>query len=128
MIYILTIIHSKHFSILIGFDLHNHLVDLIQDIRHLCTLFMIDGITATSRGISGGKQVIKVANTSNHRRVCLFSQKRNDTLGLAKCTVRVSTCFTSSLLAGVRRSTVATASKKVTMITSTYNLPLSSLI
>ena len=48
---------------MIGFDLHNHLVDLIQDIHHLCTLSMIDRITATSGGISGGKQMIKFANT-----------------------------------------------------------------
>ena len=71
--------------------------------------------------------MIKFANTSNRRQVCLFSQKRNDNLGLAKCTVR-SICFPSFLLAGVRTSTVATASKKVTMVTSTHNLPLSSLI
>ena len=32
-----------------------------------------------------------------------------------------------SLLLSVTKSTVATASKKVTMITSTHNLPLSSL-
>jgi len=29
-----------------------------------------------SRGISGGKQVIKFANTSNRGRVCLFSQNK----------------------------------------------------
>ena len=31
-----------------------------------------------SRGISGGKQVIKFANTSNQGRVCLFYQKQDD--------------------------------------------------
>ena len=72
--------------------------------------------------------MIKFANTSNRRRVCLFSQKRNDNLGLAKCTVRISICFPSFLIAGVRTSTVAIASKKVTMVTSTHNLLLSSLI
>ena len=72
--------------------------------------------------------MIKFANTSNRGQVCLFSQKRNDNLGLAKCTVRISICFPSFLLTGVRTSTVATASKKVTMVTSTHNLPLSSLI
>ena len=41
---------------LIGFDLHNHLADLIQDISHLYTLFRIDGIKATSGGISGGNK------------------------------------------------------------------------
>ena len=62
---------------LIGFDLHNHLADLIQDIGHLYTLFRIDGIKATSGGISRDKQVIKFCNTSNRRRVCIFS--RNET-------------------------------------------------
>ena len=32
-------------------------IDLIHNIRHLCTRFMIAGIKAMSRGISGGKQV-----------------------------------------------------------------------
>ena len=41
---------------LIGFDLHNHLADLIQDIRHLCSHFMIYGIKATSGGIPGGNK------------------------------------------------------------------------
>ena len=30
-----------------------------------------------ARGISGGKQVIKIADTSNHGRVCLFSQNES---------------------------------------------------
>ena len=47
----------------------------------------------------------KFASTSNGVRVCLFSQ--NET----KCTVRVSTGFTSLLLA-VRTSTFVTACKK----------------
>ena len=42
---------------------------------HLCKRFRIDGIKAMSRGISGGKQVIKFANTSNHNGVCLSYQK-----------------------------------------------------
>ena len=66
------------------------IIDLIHVTRHLCTRFRI----AMSRDISGGKQVIKFANTSNRGRVCLFS---------------------------------LTASKKVTMMISTQNLPLSSL-
>ena len=40
--------------------------DLVHDTRHLFTRSRIDGIKAMySRGISGGKQVIKFANTSN---------------------------------------------------------------
>ena len=66
-----------------------------------------------SRGLSGGKQVIKFANTSNRGRVCLFKNI------LQKCTVRASTSFKSSLLA-VRASTVAAASKRKKMIASTY--------
>ena len=46
---------------------------------------------------------------------------------VAKGTFRVSTRSTSLLLAG-RTSTVATASKEVTMFTSTHNLSLSSLL
>ena len=49
-------------------------IDLIHDTRYLCTRFRMDGIKAMSRGISGGKQVIKFANTSSNCRVCLFSQ------------------------------------------------------
>ena len=54
--------------------------------------FNIDAIKkkkSISRGISGAKQVIKLANTSNGGRVSLCSQK--DT---TKCTVRLSTSFT----------------------------------
>ena len=36
----------------------------------------IDGITAMSRGISGGKQVIKSANTRNHDRICFNLDNR----------------------------------------------------
>ena len=49
-------IHHWSGPFLIGFDLHNHLADLIHDTRHLCTLFMIDGIKATSGGISRGNK------------------------------------------------------------------------
>ena len=48
-------------------------IDFINDTRHLCTRFRADGIKAMSRCISGGKEVIKFTNTSNHGRVCLFS-------------------------------------------------------
>ena len=34
----------------------------------------VNGIEAMSRGISGGKQVIKCASTGNRGRVCLFSR------------------------------------------------------
>ena len=58
---------------------------------------------------------------------CVYSLKTKLWFnGHAKCTVWVSTKLTSLLLA-VRTSTVATVSKKVKMITSTHNLPLSSL-
>ena len=41
-------------------------IDLVHDTCHLFTRSRIDGIKAMcSRGISGGKQVIKFANTSN---------------------------------------------------------------
>ena len=69
--------------------------------------------------------MIKFCNTSNRG---LFSlSERDDDFSLAKCTLRVSTSSTS-LLSALRTLAVATASKRVTMITSTYNLPqLSSL-
>ena len=50
-----------------------HRIDLIDDTRHLFTRFRIDGRKAMSRGISGGKQKIKFANTRNRGRLCLFS-------------------------------------------------------
>ena len=40
-------------------------IDLIHNARHLCTRSRIDGIKAMLRGISGGKQVITFANTSD---------------------------------------------------------------
>ena len=36
--------------------------------------FRINGISAITSDISGGKQAMKFGNTSNHRRVCLFHQ------------------------------------------------------
>ena len=63
--------------------------------------------------------MIKFCNTSNRG---LFSlSERDDDFSLAKCTLRVSTSSTS-LLSALRTSAVATASKRVTMITSTHNL------
>ena len=79
-----------------------------------------------SRGISGGKQVIKFTNTSNRGRVCLFYQTRRRFHNHAKCIHRVLARFTP-LLFTMRTSTVATAYNKVTMITSTHILTLSSL-
>ena len=38
----------------------------------------MDGILAMSRGTSGGKQVIKFANTSNPGRVYLILSKQDD--------------------------------------------------
>ena len=35
-----------------------------------------------SRGLSGGKQVMTFANTSNPNRICLFSQKETTILDL----------------------------------------------
>ena len=56
-------------------------IDIIHDARHLCTRFRIDGIKAMSCGISGDKQVLKFANTSDRGLVCLSSL-------FAKCTVQ----------------------------------------
>ena len=45
---------------------------LVYDAHHLCTPLRIDGIIKViSRGISGCKQVIKLANASNRGRDCL---------------------------------------------------------
>ena len=91
--------------------------------------FRIDGIKAKSRGISWGKQNIKFANARNRSRSTLFilSKRNDDLMVMQNVTVWVSTKFTSLLLA-VGTSTVATALKKVKTMTSTHNLPLSSLI
>ena len=51
-------------------------IHLIHNARHLCTRSRIDGIKTMSRGISGGKQVIKFANTSNRGQVCLYYQNK----------------------------------------------------
>ena len=49
-------------------------ISLIHDTRHLRTRFRVDWIEAMSRGISGSKQVKKIANRVNRGRVCLFCQ------------------------------------------------------
>ena len=46
----------------------------IQATRQLYTRLRIDEIKVISRGILGGKQVIKFANTRSRGRVCLFYQ------------------------------------------------------
>ena len=43
---------------------------LIHDTWHLCMRLRTNGIKAMSCGFSGGKQVIKNANTRNRSRVC----------------------------------------------------------
>ena len=75
--------------------------------------------------------MIKVGNTSNNiavKFICSLKIKQRVN-SHKKCTIiisRVSTSFMSLLLA-MRTSTVTTALQKVTTITSTHNLPLSSL-
>ena len=49
-------------------------IDLLHATRQLYTPLRIDGIKVISRGIFGGKQVIKFANTRSRGRVCLFYQ------------------------------------------------------
>ena len=101
------------------------------------TLFTIPaifshGIKAVSRGISRGKQVIKFANTSNCGWVCLFLlSKWEDGLMVMQ---NVQFKFWQNLChycllhkKGHLHCMVATASRKVTTINSTHNLPLSSL-
>ena len=67
--------------------------------RRLCTRSRIYGIKAMSRGISGGKQVVKFANTSNRGRVCLFCQKETTIHSHAKCRHWVLAKFKSLLFA-----------------------------
>ena len=71
---------------------------------------------AMSRGISGGKQVINLPIQVITVEFVYSFKTRQRFGGQAKCTGRISSSFTSILLA-VRTCTVATASKKVTMIT-----------
>ena len=96
------------------------LIDFIHDTRYLCTRSRIDGIKAMSRGISGGKQVIK------SRPSLFILSKRGDDFTVMQNVYRVLARFTSLLFA-MRTSTVATAHTKLTMINSTHVLTLSSL-
>ena len=57
-------------------------IDLIHDTRYLNTRSAIDGIKIVSRGISGGKQGLKFAYTSNHSQFCSFFQNKNTFLVL----------------------------------------------
>ena len=98
-------------------------IDLIHNARHLCTRSRIDWIKAMSRGISGGEQVIKFANTSDRGQVYLYYQNKMTIHSHSKCTCARFT----SLLFAMRTSTVASEYKKVTMITSTHILTSSSL-
>ena len=63
--------------------------------------------------ISGGKHVIKFANTSNRGRVCLFY--RNERTISCKMYISSLARFTS-LLFTIKTSTVATAHKKVRLL------------
>ena len=95
-------------------------IDLIHDTRHLCTRFGIDGIKAMSRNTSRGKQVIKIANTTNLCRVLLFYQNETTIFNKrAKFRVGVSKSFMIFMFF-VRKSTVATALNEVYMITFTH--------
>ena len=87
-------------------------IDLIHDTRHLCTRSRIDGIKAVSRCISGGKQVIKSANMSNHVEFVHSIKTRRRFPSHAKCTYQVLARFTS-LPPARRTSTVATAHKSL---------------
>ena len=90
--------------------------ELIYDARYLFTRFRIDGIKAMSLGISGGKQVLKFANTSNLGRLKQFDSFRH-----AKCTVRGSTSLTLLLFAVRTPDLRSYCIKKLTTITSTHN-------
>ena len=53
---------------------------LLIYIRHLCTRFRIDGKKAMSCRISGGKQVLKFASTSNRGGVTKTKTLENEDL------------------------------------------------
>ena len=63
-------------------------IDLLHATRQLYTRLRIDGIKVISRGILGGKQVIKFANKRSRGRVCLFYQNslfyQNDLIFMQK--------------------------------------------
>ena len=87
----------------------------------------IDGIRAMSRGISAGKLKSKFPNTVIAVEFVYLPKMRQGFNSHAKCTVRFSSRFLSLLLAG-GTSTVATASKKSKMVTSTHKNMLFSFL
>ena len=64
-------------------------IDLILVTRHLCKRFRVDGSKAMSRGILGGKQVTKFANTS----LFIPSKRDDDLIVMKKGKFRISTRF-----------------------------------
>ena len=57
-------------------------IDLIHDTRHLFPRSRIDEIKIVSHGISGGKQGLKFAYTSNQSQFCSLFQNKNTILVL----------------------------------------------
>ena len=53
-----------------------------SDTLHLCTHLSTDGIKAMSHGFSGGKQMIKCANTRNSVQVSFTKQQKRKALNL----------------------------------------------
>ena len=53
-----------------------------SDTLHLCTHLSTDGIKAMSHGFSGGKQMIKCANTRNSVHVSFTKQQKRKALNL----------------------------------------------
>ena len=102
-------------------------IDLIHGTCHLCTHFKIDRIKAICMSyiFQGGKQVIKFANESDCGWVCYSLRMRQWFESLILQFVFTAR-FMSLLLAG-KTSKVATALKKLQIVTSTHNLPWSSL-
>ena len=101
-------------------------IDLIHDTRHLFPRSKIDGIKIVSRGISGGKQGLKFAYTSNQSQFCSLFQNKNTILVLQNVWFEFPQVLRHyCLLSGHLRSLLL--QKKLTMITSSHNLPLSSL-
>ena len=90
-------------------------IALIHDTRHVRTRFRVDGIKAMS-----------LANRINRGRVCLHCQKGTTILLLQNVQFELRQVVTPFLIA-VRTSTVTTASRKETTISSSHYLPLSSL-
>ena len=100
-------------------------IDLIHDTRHLCTRSRIDGIKAVSRCISGGKQVIKSANMSNHGRVCSFYQ--NETTISQSCKMYISSFGKIYVFTACQEDIYGrycTQKSRLTMITSTHDFDI----